>query len=84
MIPAIVRTLAVLLFIAEAALAAPPATKKEYTRVTEALEKLGYTNSHDVEVDDGRYEADATTRAGYNVELELDMKSLKILHEHRD
>ena len=88
MVPAIVRTLAVLFFIAQAALAAPPAdrpaTKKEYTRVTEALEKLGYTNIHDVEVDDGRFEADATTRAGYDVELELDMKSLKILHEHRD
>jgi Peptidase propeptide and YPEB domain len=88
MIPAIVRTLAVLFFIGQAALAAPPAdrpaTKKEYTRVTEALEKLGYTNIHDIEVDDGRFEADATTRPGYDVELELDMKSLKVLHEHRD
>ena len=84
----IVRILAVLFFTAQAAPAAPPedrpATKKEYTRVTEALEKLGYTNIHDVEVDDGRFEADATTRAGYDVELELDMKSLKIVHEHRD
>jgi hypothetical protein len=88
MMQIIVRTLAVLFVIAQAAPAASPedrpATKKEHTRVTEALEKLGYTNIHDVEVDDGRFEADATTRAGYDVELELDMKSLKIVHEHRN
>ena len=84
----IVRTVALLFFIIQAAPAAPvedrPATDKERARITAALEKRGYKNIHDVEVDDGRFEADATSPAGYEVELELDMKSLKIVREHRD
>jgi Peptidase propeptide and YPEB domain len=61
-----------------------PVTSKELARVTAALEKRGYKNVHDVEVDDGRFEADATAPAGYEVELELDMRSLKIVREHRN
>jgi hypothetical protein len=84
----LVRTLAILFFIAQAAPAAPPedrpVTDKERARVTEALEKRGYKNVHDMEVDNGRFEADATSPAGDEVELELDMKSLKIIREHRD
>lgn len=60
------------------------ATAEERTRVTEALEKRGYKNVHEIEVDDGRFEADATSPAGHEVDLELDMKSLEIVHERRD
>jgi Peptidase propeptide and YPEB domain len=88
MIQVIFRTFGAVVLIAQAASAAPPedrpATDKERARVTAALEKRGYKNIHDVEVDDGRFAADATSSAGYGVELELDMKSLKIVHEHRD
>jgi hypothetical protein len=87
----IVRTLAAVVIIAQGALAAEPTsredrpvTNEELARVTEALEKRGYKNAHNVEVDDGRFEADATSTAGYDVELELDMSSLEIVHEHRD
>jgi hypothetical protein len=84
----IVRTLAILFFMTQAAPAAPPedrpVTDKERARITEAFEKRSYKNVHDVEVDDGRFEADATSPNGYEVELELDMKSLKIIREHRD
>jgi hypothetical protein len=79
------------MIIAQGALAAEPTsredrpvTNEELARVTEALEKRGYKNVHNVEVDDGRFEADATSTAGYDVELELDMSSLEIVHEHRD
>ena len=71
MIPGIVRTFAAIVFIAQAAPAADPAppedrpaTNKERARVTEALEKRGYKNVHDVEVDDGRFEVDATSPDG--------------------
>lgn len=60
------------------------ATAEERTRVTESLEKRGYKNVHGIEVDDGRFEADATSPAGHDVDLELDMRSLQIVHERRD
>jgi hypothetical protein len=87
----LVRTLAAVVLIAQAALAEDlppredrPVTNEERARVTEALEKRGYKNVHDLEVDDGRFEADATSPAGHEVELELDMSSLEIVREHRD
>ncbi|HEY5707746.1 MAG TPA: PepSY domain-containing protein [Terrimicrobiaceae bacterium] len=86
-----VGILAAVALVAQGALAAEPtsredrpATSEERARVTEALEKRGYKNVHSVEVDDGRFEADATSPAGYEVDLELDMNSLDIVHEHRD
>jgi hypothetical protein len=89
--PVFIRILAAVVLITQAAPAAEPTsgedrpvTSKELARVTAALEKRGYKNVHDVEVDDGRFEAHATAPAGYEVELELDMSSLKIVREHRN
>jgi hypothetical protein len=60
------------------------ATSDEMARVKAALEAKGYTDVHDVEVDDGRFEVDAKNAQGQNVDLELDLKSLEVLHEDRD
>jgi len=88
---AFIRILAAVVIIAQGAPAAEPtsredrpATNEERARVTEALEKRGYKNVHGVDVDDGRFEADATSPDGYDVDLELDMSTLEIVHEHRD
>jgi Peptidase propeptide and YPEB domain len=91
MTPAIVRILAAVVLIAQATFADDPppredraVTSEERARVTEALEKRGYKNVRDLEVDDGRFEANAAAPAGHEVELELDMSSLEIVREHRD
>jgi hypothetical protein len=60
------------------------ASAEEIARVRAALEAKGYTEVHDVEVDDGRYEADALNPAGQRVDLELDLESLEILDEDPD
>jgi hypothetical protein len=60
------------------------ATADEITRVRTALEGKGYSDVHDVEVDDGRFEVDARNPRGENVDLELDLRSLEILFEDRD
>jgi hypothetical protein len=60
------------------------ASAEEIARVRAALEAKGYTEVHDVEVDDGRYEVDALNPAGQRVDLELDLESLEILDEDPD
>lgn len=60
------------------------ATADEISRVTQALEGKGYRDVRDVEVDDGRFEADAVHPDGHQVDLELDMTTLEIVHEKRD
>lgn len=74
-------------FAAPAALAEdddPPIAAEEAQRVKASLEAKGYTDVHDLEIDDGRYEADARNADGHSVDLELDLKTLEILHEKRD
>jgi hypothetical protein len=60
------------------------ATADEMARVKQALEANGYTDVHDVEVDDGRFEVDARNAQGQNVDLELDLKTFEVLYEDRD
>lgn len=75
------------------ALAAAPAlagdgdragSAEELERVRAALEAKGYSDVHDLEVDDGRFEVDARNPQGKAVDLELDLKTLEILHEDVD
>jgi len=61
-----------------------PATEEEIQKIRQALEAKGYTNVHDIEVDDGRFEVDARHPDGYEVDLELDLQTLEILYEKRD
>ena len=60
------------------------ATADEQTRVRTALEAKGYTDVHDLEVDDGRFDVDARNAQGQEVDLELDLATLEILYEGRD
>lgn len=60
------------------------ATPDEAKRISETLTQSGYTDIHDIEVDDGRFEVDARNRDGQSIDLELDLKTLEILHEDRD
>lgn len=60
------------------------ATPDETRRITELLTTKGYTEIHDIEVDDGRFEVDARHPDGQAVDLELDLETLEILHEDRD
>jgi len=55
------------------------ATPEEQMKVTKALEAKGYKMVDDIEVDDGRFEADAKSPDGKDVELQLDMKTLEII-----
>lgn len=59
-------------------------TDEQFAKVKAALESKGYSDVRDVEIDDGRYEADALHRDGYKVDLELDMSTLEVVHEKRD
>jgi hypothetical protein len=59
-------------------------TPEELARVSAALEAQGYSDVHDLEVDDGRFELEARNPAGEFVDLELDLETLEILHEDRD
>jgi len=61
-----------------------PIAPDEVERVKQSLESKGYTDVHDLEIDDGRYEVDARNAEGYAVDLELDMKTLEVLYEKRD
>lgn len=61
-----------------------PVTAEERERIERALESRGYTDIHDIEVDDGRFEVDARNPDGHSVDLELDMETLEVVHEKRD
>ena len=54
------------------------------TEVVEKVKAAGYTNIHDVEFDDGRWELEATSPAGEAVDLEVDPDTGKIVHEEKD
>jgi hypothetical protein len=60
------------------------ATAEETARVRAALETKGYTDVHDIEVDDGRFELDARNAKSEKVDLELDLETLEVLYEDRD
>lgn len=47
--------------------------------VQRRMEDAGYANVRDVEYDDGRWEADATTAAGARVDLTLDRDGTVVL-----
>lgn len=48
------------------------------------LEAAGYTNVLDIEYDDGRYEAEATSKAGVAVDLDVDPVTGAVLSEQPD
>jgi uncharacterized membrane protein YkoI len=52
--------------------------------ILRAVESAGYTHVRDMEFDDGRWELDATSPAGMDVELEVDATNGQILHEESD
>ncbi len=70
------------------ALAAAPAlaadTQLSPNQVKEKLEAAGYTNVHDIEFDDGRYEAEATSKSGQAVDLEIDPATGAVTSEQPD
>jgi hypothetical protein len=63
---------------------APPAGALAPDAIARQLESAGYRNVHDVEFDDGHYEADATSPAGVAVDLHIDPLSGKVTHEEQD
>jgi len=54
-------------------------TDPEKVRVTDALNKGGYTMVNDIQVDDDQFTAFAKSKDGKNVKVTLDMNSLKVL-----
>jgi hypothetical protein len=60
------------------------ATPEGAGQVRAALEAKSYTDVHDVEVDGGRFEVDATNASKQRVDLELDLTTLAILEEDPD
>lgn len=69
------------------ALAQPDAaagTSLTAEQVTAKLQAAGYTNVHDVEYDDGQWEADAVSADGRSVDLEIDPRTGAVTHESAD
>ncbi len=52
--------------------------------IANQLQSQGYRNVRDIELDDGRYEVEATNPAGYNVDLKVDPRDGRILEEDID
>lgn len=48
------------------------------------LEGAGYTDVHDLEKDDGIYEAEATNASGQRVDLDIDPSTGNVLREEPD
>jgi hypothetical protein len=59
-------------------------TAEELARVRTALEAKGYSDVHDLEWEGDHFEVDARNAENRAVDLELDVETLEILHEHRD
>src|SRR5688572_18236785 len=49
-----------------------PANEMDVNQIIRNLETAGYTDVHDLEKDDGIFEAEATNTAGQRVELDID------------
>jgi hypothetical protein len=60
------------------------ATDAEVADIMKKLESLGYKEVRDIEVDDGLFEADATSPDGHRVELQLDLETLEFVGRARD
>jgi len=52
--------------------------------IVRAVEGAGYSNVRDIEFDDGRWEMEATSPAGAAVDIEVDARTGKVLHEEAD
>lgn len=52
--------------------------------VIRTLESAGYTDVHDLERDDGIYEAEATNASGQRVDLDIDPATANVLREEPD
>ena len=52
--------------------------------VIRSLESAGYTDVHDLEKDDGIYEAEATNSTGQKVDLDIDPATGNVLREEPD
>ena len=52
--------------------------------IASLLQGQGYRNVRDIELDDGRYEAEATNPSGQDVDLKLDPRDGRILEEDID
>ncbi|MCA3575121.1 MAG: PepSY domain-containing protein [Aestuariivirga sp.] len=82
------RTAAVAFTLAATLLSAPAfayerdATRAERDRVVQHLTKEGYTRIADVDVVNGRFEVDARSRSGADVDLILNMKTLNVIREN--
>ena len=61
---------------------APPAMT--VADIGNLLQQQGYTNVRDIELDDGRYEAEAVNPAGHEVDLILDPRDGGIIEEDID
>lgn len=61
--------------------AAPALTAAD---IAQLLQAQGFSNVHDIELDDGRYEAEAVNPAGRKVDLKLDPRDGRILSEQLD
>lgn len=55
-------------------------TPAEQAQVQDALTKAGYNMINDIQVDDDQFKADAKTKDGKDVEITLDMNTLKVLN----
>jgi len=58
------------------------ATPAERERVVQHLTKEGYTRISDVDVVNGRFEVDARSRSGADVDLTLNTKTLNVISEN--
>jgi hypothetical protein len=72
------------LVLAAAPALAADASPQAAASITQRLTASGYTNVHDVEWDDGVWEADATSPAGQEVDLTLSPDDGRILSETLD
>ncbi len=59
------------------------ATASERDRVVKHLTSKGYTQISDVDVDHGRFEVDAISPSGADVDVILNMTTLKVVREDR-
>jgi hypothetical protein len=66
--------------LAPALVAPDPSTAEMQQRI----EAKGYKNVHDLEYDDGRWEADATSPAGIEVDVYIDPTTGNIVQEDDD
>jgi hypothetical protein len=88
--PALTALAAAIVLSAGIATATQPAPSAAATaavqppQVVERLQQKGYSDVHDVEWDDGAWEADATSPAGEQVDLRISPETGDVLSEEAD